>query len=68
MFILAAGILFGVIVLVMVIEKPSVAPGVDRVKKGKIKGRVRRYIDVERGRSRVSKDLRGGAIPNYSRL
>jgi len=67
-FILAAGILFVVFVLLMLIEKPSVVPGVDRVKKGKGKGRVRRYIDVERGRSRVSKDLRGGAIPNYSLL
>jgi len=67
-FILAAGILFGVFVLVMLIEKPSMAPGIDRVKKGKGKGRLRRYIDVERGRSRVSKDLRGGAIPNYSRF
>lgn len=68
MFTLAAGILFGVLVLVMLIRKPGGVPGVLRVKKGKGKGRGRRYIDVERGRSRASKDLRGGAIPNYSRL
>ena len=67
MFILAAGILFGVLVLVTLIRRPSGMPGVLRVKKGK-GGRGRRYIDVERGRSRVSKDLRGGAIPNYSHL
>lgn len=68
MFILAAGILFGVLVLVMLIRKPSGMPGVLRFKKGKGKGRGRRYVDIERGRSRVSKDLRGGAIPNYSQL
>jgi hypothetical protein len=67
-FTLAAGILFGVLVLVMLIRKPSGMPGVFRFKKGKSKGRGRRYVDVERGRSRVSKDLRGGAIPNYSQL
>ncbi|KAF8626991.1 hypothetical protein AX15_004579 [Amanita polypyramis BW_CC] len=66
-FALAAAILFGGFVVIMFIRHRSGAPGGtmrDRVKKG----RCRRYIDVERGRSRVSKDLRGGAIPNYMRV
>jgi hypothetical protein len=58
----AAGILFGVLVLLLLIRKPSGTAGGYRRKKGKGKGRGRQYRDVERGRSRVSKDLRGGAL------
>ena len=36
---------------------------------GRSRGKKNRHVrDVERGRSRVSKDLRGGAIANYSSL
>ncbi|KAF8638311.1 hypothetical protein AX17_002331 [Amanita inopinata Kibby_2008] len=67
-FALAGGILFIGFVLLMVVRNPAGTPHMgpgDRGKKDKGKRRPRRFIDVERGRSRVSKDLRGGAIPNY---
>ncbi|KAF8656267.1 hypothetical protein AX16_002703 [Volvariella volvacea WC 439] len=48
----AAGILFLALVLVLLVQAPDVRAR---------KGTRRTFKDVERGRSRVSKDLRGGA-------
>ncbi|PFH53010.1 hypothetical protein AMATHDRAFT_118707, partial [Amanita thiersii Skay4041] len=62
-FVVAAGILFVGLMSLMLIRNPggpaTTRPG-DRGKKGKDKMRSRKRVDVERGRSRVSKDLRGG--------
>ena len=65
-FMLAASILVIGVLLMLLVKNPGKVPVVGQ--KGKTKGRSRRYLEVERGRSRVSKDLRGGAIPDYSML
>ncbi|KAF8905118.1 major facilitator superfamily domain-containing protein [Gymnopilus junonius] len=59
----AAGILVCALAMVMCVRNPvRVAPA---VRTAGANGKRRRRDDGERGRSRLSKDLRGGAIPYY---
>lgn len=54
-FAVAAALLVCALTMLLCVRNP--------VRPGRSKGKKRR--DIERGRSRVSKDLRGGAIGNY---
>lgn len=68
-FTLGAAILFIGFLLMMLVNNPGDGVvGPSKIRRGKANVRHRKYVDIERGRSRVSKDLRGGAIPNYSYL
>jgi len=60
-FMVAAGFLVCALIMVLCVRNP-VQHGYPGQSKGK---KIREGRDVERGRSRVSKDLRGGAIVNY---
>ncbi|PPQ64605.1 hypothetical protein CVT26_002003 [Gymnopilus dilepis] len=62
-FVTAAGILVCALAIVMCVRNPVRVVSMTRaIQGGK---RRRRDTDGERGRSRVSKDLRGGAVPYY---
>jgi hypothetical protein len=59
-FTVAAGFLVCAFMMVLFVRNP-----VRPVYSGRLKGKRREGRHVERGRSRVSKDLRGGAIVHY---